>query len=121
MSKTSVGVMQRAVWDGSASDAAPASLSAGEYAGRQVPVAAIADDEHDGRVLDFTRDAQRDRTRAPRRYAGEDAFHARELPRGFFCVGLRHRFEAVDAFGVVDPGQVLDRPFADSRDLRAFL
>src|SRR6202035_4251552 len=30
-------------------------------------------------------------------------------------------FESVDAFRVVDPGQVLDGPFADARDLRAFL
>src|SRR5882757_5444897 len=68
MSKTRTGVM------GAANRKVP--RSAGEHAGRQVTVAAIADDEHDRRVLDLARDAQRDCAGAARRNAAEDAFLA---------------------------------------------
>src|SRR5450432_2021723 len=113
MSKASVGVMRSIAW--------PASRSAGKHAGRQVAIAAITDDEHDRGVLDLARDAQRNRACAAGGYAGEDALHARELARGFLGVGLRHRFGTVDAFRVVNPGQICGRPLADSRNLRALL
>src|SRR5437870_1743414 len=90
-------------------------------AGRQIAIAAVADDADDDSVLQLLRDAQCDMHRAAGRDAGEDAFLAREAPRHLLGLGLAHRFDAIDALLVVDLRQVGLGPLAEARDLRAFL
>src|SRR5262245_10036378 len=110
MSKTSVA--------GIATGARP--RSGGENAGREIPIAAIADDHDDGRIRHLLRDPERDLDRAAGRDPGEDALFASEPPRHFLGVGLADVLEAVDAPRVVDLREVRLGPFADARDQRAF-
>src|SRR5689334_9579281 len=69
----------------------------GEDAGRQVAVAAVADDGDDDGVLQVARDAERHVHGAAGGDAGEDALLAREAPRHFLRVALAHVLEAIDA------------------------
>src|SRR5262249_27177937 len=99
----------------------PLVFSVRKHARGKVAVAAVADDRHDGRVLDLARNPERDRERAARGDSGEDALLAREAPRHLFRVGLAHVLEAVDARLVVDFREVGLGPLADPGDLRALL
>src|SRR3954452_20516045 len=104
----------------SMSNARTGVISVREHAGRQVAVAAIADDRDDDRVLQLARQAQRDVHGAAGGDAGEDAFLAREAPRHFLGFGLANVFQAVDALRVVDFWQVGFGPLADAGNLRTF-
>src|ERR687888_2133285 len=95
--------------------------SVGEDTGGEITIAAVADDGDDHRVLEIARDAQRNVHGAARRDAGENALLAREAPRHLLRLALAHVLEPIDALGLVDLGQVRLGPFADARDLRAFL
>src|SRR5215510_12571235 len=110
MSKTSVA--------GIAAGAKP--RSGGEDAGREIAIAAIADDHDDGRIRHLLRDPEPDLDRAAGRDPGEDALFACEPPRHLLGVGLADVLEPVDAPRVVDLREVRLGPLADARDLRAF-
>src|SRR5204862_6238130 len=73
--------------------------SCGKHARGQIAVAAIADDEHDGRILDRSRNAHRHCARAARADAAKDAFFARQAARVILGVGLP------DAPSAIDPGR----------------
>src|SRR5438094_3468227 len=92
-----------------------------KHARRQVAVAAVADNGDDQSVLELARDAQGNVHRAARGDAGEDALLACQAPGHVLGLALAHVFEAIDALRVVDLRQIGLRPFADTRDLRAFL
>src|SRR6185437_574573 len=92
-----------------------------EHAGRQIAIAAIADDEDDRCVLDALRDAKRDRAGATRADAAEDAFFAGEATRGVLGVPLRDVLGAIDALRIEDFRQISRRPFADAGNGRALL
>src|SRR5438552_13775851 len=90
-----------------------------KYAGRQVAIATIANDEHDRRVLDLLGDLQCDPTRAGGRNAGEETVLAGEPARHLFGVALAHVDHLVDPRRVVDFRQIRLGPFADAGDARA--
>src|SRR5688572_2994299 len=112
MSKTRIGVIQINCSD---------PFSIGENTGREIAVAAVADDGDHDRVLQLFRHAQRHMQRAAGGDAGEDALLAREAPRHLLGLGLAHALQAVDAGTLVDLGQIGLRPLADAGDLRALL
>src|SRR5438067_11547429 len=95
--------------------------SVGEHAGREIAVAAVADDGDDHGVLELARDAQGDMHGTAGGDAGEDAFLAREAPRHLLGLALAHVLEPIDALGLVDLRQVGLRPLADPRNLRPLL
>src|SRR5205807_2191189 len=95
--------------------------SVGEDTGREIAVAAVADDGDDHGVLELARDAQGDVHGAAGGDAGEDAFLARQAPRHLLGLALVDRLEAIDALRLVDLRQVGRRPLANARNLRAFL
>src|SRR5215467_7251079 len=97
------------------------AFSVGEHARGEITIAAVADDGHDGRVLDLARDPERDRERAARGNPGEDAFLARHAPRHVLGVRLADVLEPVDARLIVDLRQVRFGPLADPGYLRALL
>ena len=67
-------------------------------AGREVPVAPVADDEHDGgAALAFGHLLGRP-ARAARGNAGEDAFLPNQLAAGFFGIGLGDGNEFVPTY-----------------------
>src|SRR5574342_1270853 len=89
-----------------------------EAAGRKVAVAAVADDRNDGCFLDLARDPQRDRDRAARGDACEDALLASHAARRLLRVGLTHVFQPIDPGAVVDLRKIRFGPLADPRNLR---
>src|SRR5512136_1952929 len=143
MSKTSVGVMAQSVAafpcavPGASAHPALCACSARQawremvplrrspcastrkYAGREVAIAAVADDEHDRRVLDLLRHAQGDRACAAGGCADEDAFLAREPPCLKLGVDLRQVDQALAAYRIVDLGQIRLGPLEDAGNLRA--
>src|SRR3569832_2027712 len=94
--------------------------SSGEYARRQIAVAAVADDGDDDGVLNLLGQLQRSPQRAAGRDAGEDAFLARHPAGGFLCIRLAHIDHVVDTVVVTDLRYILVRPFADAGNLRPF-
>src|SRR6185312_1403671 len=92
-----------------------------EDAGRQIAIAAIADDEDDRRVLDALRDAKRHRAGAARADAAEDALFAREAARRVLGIALRDVLGAIDTLRIEDLRQVSRWPFADAGNRRAVL
>src|SRR5438067_8085291 len=113
MSKTRIGIMRERRERG-----LMRVQSRRKNAGREITVAAIADDEHDRRVFKLARDPQRDSACAARRDAAKEALFAREPARHVFRFALRHIFDAVDAGGVENFRQIGGWPLADSRNLR---
>eukprot|EP01136_Pigoraptor_vietnamica_P017879 Opistho-1_new@63648 len=91
-----------------------------EDPGRQIAVAAVADDEHDGRVLDSPGDLQRGPQCPSRRNAGEQTFFACQPPCHVLGVRLADVDGLVDTAGLVDLRQVGLGPLADAGDPRAF-
>src|SRR5690606_1899229 len=89
-----------------------------EHAGRQIAVAAVADDEHDGGVLDAFGDAQSRHQRPCRRNAAENAFFGSQPPRHGFGFDLGYGLIVSDQDAVENAGLVGLGPFADARDLR---
>ena len=63
---------------------------------RQIAITAIADDKHNRRVLDFGRNAQRDRAGTSGRNAAKNSLFGCQPPRECLGVDLRHRFDTVD-------------------------
>src|SRR5690349_3964377 len=92
-----------------------------KHDGRQIPIPAIANHEHDRRVLDRLTHAHCNGARAAGADAAEDAFLAREPPREVLGIGLRDILDLIDARCIEDLRQISGRPFADARDLRAFV
>src|SRR4051794_7056636 len=101
-------------WPGAASRG-----SCGEDSRREVAIAAVADDEHHGGVLEPLRDLQRDPAGPRGGDPREQAFLAREPARHVLGVVLRDLHGLVDTPGLEDPGLVGLGPLADARDARA--
>jgi lytic murein transglycosylase B len=89
-----------------------------KHAGRQVTVAAVADDEHDRRVLDLR--AMRIATsQAPPDEIPAKCLRRREPARHRFGRGLAHVLDAIDAAAIEDRRHVGFRPLANARNARA--
>ena len=87
-------------------------------AGREVPVAPVTDDEHDGGAALAFGHLLGGPARAARGDAGEDAFLPRQLAAGFFGIGLGDGNEFVHERGVVDARLIRFRPLANAGDAR---
>ena len=87
----------------------------------EIAIAPVAHDEHDDRVAQLARHAQRHGTGATGRHAAEDALLRGEPARHVFRVGLAHVLDAVHARPVEDLRQVCLGPLADAGDLRSLL
>src|SRR5450830_1239010 len=88
-------------------------------AGREIAVAAVADDEDDGGVLDGLGNAQGDFAGAGGGDAAEDAFFGGHAARHVFGLGLADAFNLVDPRLVENFRQVGFGPLADTGDGRA--